>query len=271
MNCSAPDEFIDLIKKRVERYPDLLAESWLPVFECVLYQLEFNLQEKEKYLENSLEKSFVLDLLAKLINEGWGLVACIKQGAFIASYHHSRACLELCAGFFYVFSKPEERKKRIDKYSEFTYLSQYRLHEAGDEFTQHQISDSEFDELKSKKSFWIKLYGLKNDDDLSKVRNWHHPKAINQMLEELPSGSLKNHYDYLCHATHLSPFTTTLSRGRYISQLPEKDGQIDIKLVNRALLGGLGGVASTIQYIKNSLGIDLDVEIPTTIDILGDI
>lgn len=262
MNCSAPDEFIGLIKKRVEQYPDLLAESLLPVFECVLYQLEFNLQEKEKYLENPLEKSFVLDLLAKLINEGWGLVACIKQGAFIASYHHSRACIELCANFYYVFSNTKKRTERINKYSEFTYLSQYNLYEAGDELALQRISASQFKEWKDeKKPHWIRLY--KPKDDLNKVRNWHDGSStISQMLEELPNGSLKSHYDYLCHATHLSPLTVTLSRGRYTSGLPEKNGKIDITLINRALIGGLGGIGSTIKYVKDYLNIDLDVEVP---------
>lgn len=98
----------------------------MPRLECLLAQIGCAIERPE--VEFDFEEDgerFAAELLSKVVNEGYGLVGALKNGAFTAAHHNAISCLGMYASVSHVFSNEQKKEKEIRKFYEFEDLSRY--------------------------------------------------------------------------------------------------------------------------------------------------
>lgn len=140
------------------------------------------------------------------------------------------------------------------------------LYKSGDPYAREKISQEQFEDWeKHRAPEWEKIYDPKKRG-LERARNWHSPRGIDQMLDMIPGEEAKKMYNYLCSATHLSPFTNQLSGGRYSFGLPLKDGKLDTSLINIPIIAAFVGMDVVLDVCKEKYDLEFDLEVT-----LGDV
>lgn len=267
-NCPVDNELVKKYKAFIERLREPIQRSRLPHLYCVLLQASNEVDQNKVLLSKDRLHRFSGDLLSKMLNEGWGFIGCYERGAYLAAYHHARACIELLAGYHWAVFKKSKREKKVRRYFEFKELYLYNL------FREYSSSAPEVDleslpgfsqdrivEWESKKDDWARLFKVEADE-LSSVRNWHHGASIENMLSTLPDdGRTKRTYDVFCHATHFSPHTHALGTGDTVLGLPiGMDG--DVTKLNELTQICINVLLLLYKFIGETTDFDSKVKFP---------
>lgn len=286
-DCPVPEDYVEKERQAVSIFQRVLQDSDLPTLHCFLLQLTFAADRRDDLFDESTEHRFVQEVLSKQISEVYGLIGCLERGAFVAAHHHARASIELAAGLSYVFSKPAKIEKRLRKYFEFDELARFNVYMSlRDADRLGVIQDAETDEgaefahrlehWQGSVPEWVNLFGIKVDADddpealyeaqaeaLGRVRSWHHPANIENMLSGLGDvGNEKMIYGFMSHGTHLSPHTKYLAGNTPIGLPLTEAGEIDFHLINRLVGVCLLGFKHAVLQVQGKLGIDFEIDWP---------
>jgi len=275
-------------------FKKILSDSDLYKLEYLAYQLTDIIEHNRILLPNGKIGEFVLEVVAKAVNEAWALTGSLFFGAYTSCFHHARAVIEVYASLVYVFSKPEKKRKRIKKYYNYHLVYFYKhyklLHDLfkqdkiTEEVFRHQclVSDDKFKELEKKVPMLAKLYGVK-DDELCKVKNWHHPALISNLLETAYNRVLKKSaqaedgavtkgadldnlskiYAEFCEMTHLSPLSGRAVGSSLMFGYPQvKAGQIKYDDLNRPISITQIMLTDIILLLEEELKIKIDINLP---------
>lgn len=200
---------------------EALLKTDLPALENLYLWFTFSI-EYDKFKINVTDDRRVITSLTvtKFAQELLGVIGCLKRGSLYGSAHNVRALMELAAVIYYLDAdgNNEKQDKRIKKFNAFFNLEKYKIYTIlNEKLTNGKITRKEFDEKKiimekDIDSFtpdvvegWKKLWGIKDSDDLIKVKNWHHKSTIENLLKEA-FGEYKDLYEFYCHLVHFSPF-----------------------------------------------------------------
>ena len=266
-NCLLSEEQIKRYDSFIEQIKNPINCSKLSDLYCVLLQTSFGLEEnKNSFSINNVEK-FSGEILSKLLNEGWAIIGCFEKAAFLSSFHHTRAALELIACYYWTTYKESKIQKRIEKYFEFKNLYLYQLFvKYGNSPDKDSIlplfnfTDEQILCWKSRELEWKNLF-KPVDDNLLKVKNWYYNTLIDHMLEEFPNKKLKLFYEEFSHATHFSPFSRFLGTSDTIIGLPINiEG--DLSEINRPLTIYLDSLEFLLSWIEKSTRINIKVKFP---------
>ena len=100
-NCPVDDELVEKYEAFIERLQEPIQQSKLPHLYCVLLRGSNEVDQNKALFSKDRLHRFSGDLLSKMLNEGWGFIGCCERGAYLAAYHHARACIsELIARFY---------------------------------------------------------------------------------------------------------------------------------------------------------------------------
>ncbi len=264
-----------------------LTQSDLPKVHCLLLQVTYAADTNPNLFDDTDLHRFAQEAISKQVSEVYGFIGCLEKGAFIAAHHHARASVEIAAGVAYMVSKPSKIEKRLRKYFEFDELSRFnayhRLLTADRLGILEKVQnaegvdfDSRLEAWRSSVADWINLYGLNPEESeeadvrraneakaLAKVKGWHHPANIDNLISELDvPDSMRETYAFLSHGTHLSPYTKHLSGNTPIGLPLTEDSEIDFALLNRLIGVSMLGLKMTIHKIETKLEVDFNVDWP---------
>ncbi|MBI3124992.1 MAG: hypothetical protein HYZ10_11370 [Ignavibacteriales bacterium] len=267
LNCPISKKQIEKYESFIERITGLIEKTKLPLLSCVLLQSSSELDENKDFFSKNSLKIFTGELLSKYLNEGWAMIGCYQQAAFLSSFHHTRASLELLAIYHWTVYKDNKIEKRVKKYFEFKELNLYNYYR---KITNANVKDehslfSSVDEnqvkvWEKKIDEWVKLFDVK-DKDLSNVINWHHGCKIENMLSEFPNEKLKMFYTEISHATHFSPYSHSFGTVDSVLGLPiNLDG--DLTQINTPITIYLNSLEFLLNIIHHKIGFDSKVKFP---------
>ena len=109
-----------------------LSRTTLPKFEELTLRLMHALETKQLQATDELSEEFFNSMMCKLVNECLGFVGCLKNGADLAAYHHTRAVWELYAALNYALGDDSKREKRLRRFNQFHELQQFNHYQASD-------------------------------------------------------------------------------------------------------------------------------------------
>ena len=195
--------------------------------------------------EQSRLDHFLYDALARCANEIICIHATLGSGSYLGAIQHIRALIELHMSVTYMFyngnalvsenmlkrrsdtldaaTKRETVDVRVEKYLQHKELQRYLYFMDLDQNLAAGLSDQhllkKFDTMRplvdqnvkaadeKMLANWCELFGVKINQ-LSKVRAWHSPYSIRDLLDlakDVEAGTNET-YDLLCNFTHISPF-----------------------------------------------------------------
>jgi len=125
-NCPIDVVLVEKYEAFIERLQEPIQRSRLPHLYCVLLQASYEV-DHVLFAKDRLHR-FSGDLLSKMLNEGWGFIGCYERGAYLAAYHHARACIELLAEYHWAVFKKNKQERKIRRYFEFKELFRYNLY-----------------------------------------------------------------------------------------------------------------------------------------------
>jgi len=266
-NCPISEVRLAQYEKFIDKLKEPIKGSKLPDLYCVLLQASFELNENKNFFSTEYLKKFTGELLSKILNEGWAIIGCFERGAFLSNYHHTRAALELIAGYHWVTYKPNKIEKRVKKFFEFNELFLYQLYlkykdSLDSDITQFQkyFTSDKINIWENKISDWLKLYKPKNNDILQ-ILNWHHPARIENILSEYPNRKLKMFYGEFSLATHFSPFSHSLGTDDSVLGFPVYDNK-DLSEFNKPLSIYLDSYMGLLEQVKTATGFNSNVKFP---------
>lgn len=298
-DCPVPADYAGKYDTVQEIFRRELPNTWVSRLECVLAQFGYAVERGQVRLDpGDIQHRFTMELLSKLVNEGYGLAGCLYNGAFLAAHHHARSSLELAAAYHHVFANRNKRQKKLSKFYEFKELDMFNMYqrlrrddEAGraDRQILGTIEPERVAGWEARVSQWCELFSIKLDDApedlpdeerlasqkraLEKVGSWHHPATITGLFLELsqsrdaegqirdPESSLRGVYDVLCHATHFSPQTRNLAQGLNLIGLPlAGPGELDHRTINRLVGSALLGIERTIKFVEEFIGVNFAID-----------
>ena len=269
----------------------ILADSDMIKLEYLAFQLTDIVERKLIVLPDDEIGRFVLEMIAKAVNEAWGLIGSLRHGAFTSCFHHARAVIELYAAFVYVFSNPKKQKKRAEKFhryhSVYTYNHYKSLRNSLERgaITEEVfrdlclVSDERFEELEQEAPALARLYSV-GDDELHDVQNWHHPARISNLLEavydqtrkqraEAEDGAvtegadldnLSKLYSQFSEMTHPSPLTARVTRSSFMLGPPEVNrGQINYDALNEPISFTVMMLTGIVLLLEDKMDIDIDI------------
>lgn len=221
-----------------------LADSHLAKLEAIALRFAHALEENTLDLKQGNEREFLCDILVQATNEMFAMIGCLRNGALLPSYHHTRSVLELYASLEHVYCAPAKRERKLEKFVEYPNVSKY-LHShswqqqlskgeiTNDQFIQGcAISQNEFNDLKKRLTKWQRIWKLK-DADPDIVKNWHYPATIRGLFESTAmTNDFWTTYEIVSHATHLSPLGRRLRGGQYLIGFPADSSGYDYKMIN---------------------------------------
>lgn len=267
-NCPLSEEQIAKYDTYIERLKDPIAKSKLPLLYCVLLQASFELEANKNLFEVQLLNIFTGELFSKFLNEGWAIIGCYERAAFLASFHHTRASLELLACYHWTIYKENKIRKRVQKYYEFkdlylyNYYMKYAVKQTNDELS-FIVTEDQIKIWQNKVEKWKTLFNI-NDNDLTEVVNWHHGCTIENMLSEFPNNRIKMLYDETSHATHFSPYSHEFGTDDTVLGLPiNMDG--DLTQINKPVKIYLESLEFLLSMFSKSIGFDSKVKFPKQI------
>lgn len=212
----------DLLRQAYDKIEEELNDTQYPLIEKVL--VELSLLFGKLPLPNGIIGQFSISIINRFFQECFGVIGCLRGGAFYASYHHIRDLLETIALFHFVFAKKNENEKLFECFKEFNDVYKYNCLKKYPHYKQ-KVSPEIFDFLHKKEPYWRKLYGVSSTE---KIEKWTKKFHIDDTLDELEIGvkewlkrqnleqnkSLDGHfnpydfneaYAHYCHYTHFSP------------------------------------------------------------------
>lgn len=266
-NINLTEEQLSKYDSFIERIKEPINKSKLPSLFAVLLQASFELDLNKNSFDFQLVNKFTGELYSKFLNEGWALIGCYEQAAFLSSFHHTRASLELLACYHWTVYKENKIEKRVKKYFEFKELNLYNYyikHTDGNTKDEHslisKVDENQINIWEKKIDEWVTLFNVK-DKDLSKVVNWHHGCKIENMLSEFPDTRLKMFYDEISHATHFSPYSHSFGTDDTVLGLPINiDG--DLTQINTPVVIYLDSLEFLLSIIHKTIGFDSKVKFP---------
>ena len=243
--------YINDYPKALDIIIQCLSQTSLPKFEELTIRLMHALESKQLKPPDEESEEFFNTMMCKLVNECLGFIGCLKAGADLAAYHHTRAIWELYAGLNYALGNEKKKSKRLRRFNAFHGLQQYnhyieraqQLQTKGitqEEFynTCHVSSES-FERLKQSVPEWSKLWEVK-PEDLSTIKHWHGKVSIEAMFGMLKEDSNAwNMYGFFCHGTHLSPSARRMTNGLRLIGFPRlSNGTFDVRPIEN-LIGNM--------------------------------
>ena len=243
----------------------LLSQTTLPKFEELTLRLMHGLETKQLKSFDEQSEEFFNTMMCKLTNECLGFIGCLKAGADLAAYHHTRAVWELYAAMNYTLGDDSKRDIRLQRFNEFHSLQQHNHYlERSKQLSENKISKEEFDHtchvsrekyemLKQNVSKWSMLWDVK-EEKLSTIKHWHG-RTIQAMFDTLDEDSnTSDMYGYFCHGTHLSPSGRRMTSGLRLigfSRLP--DGTFDLRSVENLVGNMILALQNVLLFLfKNS-------------------
>lgn len=274
-------------------FQKILAESKLSGLEYLTLQLSDVIEQNGVPLPEGEPGNFIHEVVAKALNEAWGLIGCLRAGAYTSSFHHARSIIELYAAMSFFFSNQKKIAKRAKKF--FAYKKIYFLNHytglkkqllAGDisqEVYNERclVTDEMFQEMQNQNDELAKLYKV-SPNELYKVESWHYPARISNLLEaafarkhihksNLVNGNhnvetfddLSKIYNQFCEMTHLSPLTYSLVGTSLMMGYPsQENGKIDYKALNRPISVAIIVLADIVELLEEELKLVINIKIP---------
>lgn len=202
-------------------------KSLVPQFERLALKVVYVLEHKISTFPQDKTGEYIRHALTKMTNEMFSTIGCIRSGSLLGANHHIRGLIELNAALYYVFNPSDiiDTAKRIEKFFEYTSLYRYQHRKKlENELRNQQISQKEFDErnllhdagyaefTSERVLCWQKLYGVKSVDKLLKIKHWHHPDPISNLIKRV---NMSRDYAMLCQPTHFSSIGKNLAGGGF--------------------------------------------------------
>jgi hypothetical protein len=220
---------------------DCLNHSHLPRLENIALRFSHALDEKTLDLKDGHEREFLIAVLVKTVNEMFAAIGSLQHGALLASYHHARSIFELFASLEHVYSKPSKQERRLEKFHEYPKVAKY-LHcrERQRQLPPSTVSKEQFAQgchvTESQIEEWKRIWRLGSNDDLQKIRNWHHPATIENLFESsCETKEVFKDYVMVCHATHLSPLGNRVAGGHFLIGFPKREEGFNYVTINRPI------------------------------------
>lgn len=158
--------------------------------------------------------SFFEDAFLKSIDESTGFIGCLKMGSFRASFHHSRALIELYATVSFCLSEEGQSKGMFERYERYVELELCRMARALESGVPcWDFSDSHKRILKETHLTppldALKAFGyqtMEKYEENLKVRtskSWMGGITLSELLSKLEGIHGRNH-EKSCNFTHFS-------------------------------------------------------------------
>jgi hypothetical protein len=96
-DTSFTDEQLTRYGQVVTIFQKILAESKLAGLEYLTLQLTDVIEQNGVPLPKGEPGNFIHKVVEKAVNETWGLIGCLRAGAYTSSFHHGRSIIELYA------------------------------------------------------------------------------------------------------------------------------------------------------------------------------
>lgn len=214
-----------MISRAYIEFENQLNATTFSGFQDAIIELSCLFKDKKIQIENGIKGQFTFAILNRFMQECFGVIACLRGGTFYAVYHHLRDLLETVSIFHYALKHQASKSKWIERYVEFVDVFRFN-HEKKLPTSKRKISNSEFEKLLAKESFWIKLYNPKSkttEEIIKWTKKLTYGEAIKELGDDLklwlqidskPNTApaceidpydLVSAYDYYCHYTHFSP------------------------------------------------------------------
>ena len=171
-------------------------------------KLRYTLHHNELEFGDSVEQRFGKEVIYRVMEESLAYLANLCQGTFFAGNHNLRALLEQYAVVEYVLSDTGKKKKFLDRFDLFPSAAFHKVfHQYDNEFL--VLSEdlcreylSEYEELPLE---IFDAFGVKNKDEVLKLRTWLGNAKISTLFEMCPKPEvIKLDYVRLCLFTHVS-------------------------------------------------------------------
>lgn len=254
MNEPGFTTFTKRIAELQDSYRAELREGDLGLLRQLVLRLAYHLDREGIHFGNETEQGIAREILGKIVAEGWGLLACLEAGVYLPSFHHARSGVELLAALNHLFGDPVEREKRVRRYIEFPKVQYYLLFEAGDSHVKAVLGEQVHSQwiADGKPDKWRDLFKLRQGD-LRKVRYWHFPRTIADLITAVPYPEVAGIYDSLSHGVHVSPLSQALSDGVLSIGLPTSENRLDAVRLGGVAKAGIFGIgASLLLYNREA-------------------
>ncbi len=169
------------------------------------------LEELESEFPAGIAGVFAKEVIHRLMEESSGYIGDLKQGAFFASNHHTRALMELYATTVLMNSETGKKKRFLERFIRFPEIEFHKIYQKHKDSIldiPDEIPKKYFSEYAELKDDLLEIFDKKTKDDLLKMNNWRGNCNIENLLQILPCSEVhKKNYDKLCLFIHISSFT----------------------------------------------------------------
>lgn len=180
-------------------------------FEGAISKLMVLSARKEICFSSSNEGSFAKEVIHRLLEESLGYIGDLKQGAFFAAKHHTRALIELYASTAIIDSENGRKKRFLERFIRFPEIEFHKIYQKHKDSIldlPDEVLEKFFLQYADLQDDLLQIFNKKTKDELLQMKNWRGNCKIENLLDMLPNKEvhIKN-YDKLCLFTHISSFT----------------------------------------------------------------
>jgi hypothetical protein len=196
--------------------------------ETLAIKIAFLLENKIVAFPPGVVGDFLTHMAVKIANEVFGIIGCLRQGAYIASFHQARSLVEICAAVNFVFYEQTRTEQRVWMFFEYEKLSGYNFFsQLQKDYENGKVPQEEYEGMRALadelavttdavKERWSEIYGIPVNK-LHKVKNWHHGLTITDMIEKMKDHRIKVRlYRSLSKNTHSNPFAKNMTDGEHL-------------------------------------------------------
>lgn len=196
---------------RMQMEKTLRQNDLFVAFEGLVSKLMVLLANEGVDFFDSNEGVFAKEVIHRLLEEASGYIGDLKQGAFFAAKHHTRALMELYAVTALVDSEIGKKKRFLERFIRFPEIEFYKIYKKHKDSILNlpeEIREEFFYQYGELKDDLLKIFNKKSKDELLEIETWRGNCNIENLLRMLPKNEvhIKN-YEKLCLFTHFSSFT----------------------------------------------------------------
>lgn len=202
-------------------------------FESLISKLMVLSGKKEIVYSESNEGIFAKKVIYRLLEESSGYIADLKNGAFFASSHHTRALIELYATTVIVDSENGRKKRFLERFIRFPEVEYYKIYQKHKDSLldlPEELLDKFFHQYSELKDDLLIVFNKKTKDELLEMQSWRGNCNIENLLEKLPDKTHMKNYDRLCLFTHFSSFARRSETELFPTFTPSNEEMLTITI-----------------------------------------